>query len=534
MSTSKRGKCNTQVEPLETLQGYTVPALVHARALRFPHCLALSASAGRDRRDRLTYRQLAIRMDAMARGLTELGLVAGERIAVFLTNDNGRECILTALGALACGAVIVPLNTRGSDEELSHALELVDPKFVVCAESAARRMAKSAPRARLLIINLEEGTPDYEAWPDPEHQRSGRQPERLDDPDALACLLFTSGTTARAKAVMTSHRTMIATGLCCSLALGLSSGDLYQGAFPFFTSSALNLACMSCWVIGAGLVLEGTVDSAERLRLIQREGTTFYHGVPSVLNFMLQEEERGGYELGGLRRIANGGAPMPADLVRRIAERWPWADQIQIYGLTESGPTGSVLKPDEIVHKAGSVGQAMPFCRLDVVGKDGASLPAGEPGEIAITGPGVAVGYFRNLPATAAVFHGRRVLTGDVGWLDEDGFLFFADRKKDVINRGGLKIASVAVESALYAHPAVHEAAVVGVPHVGLGEDVAACVVLHANSEVDRETLVRHCAARLADYSVPRKWLFLDELPKNPMGKVLKTELRAMFERNLR
>jgi acyl-CoA synthetase (AMP-forming)/AMP-acid ligase II len=472
-------------------------------------------------------------MDAMARGLTELGLVAGERIAVFLTNDNGRECILTALGALACGAVIVPLNTRSSDEELSHALELVDPKFVVCAESAARRMAKSAPRARLLIINLEEDTPDYEAWPDPEHQPSGRQPERLDDPDVLACLLFTSGTTARAKAVMTSHRTMIATGLCCSLALGLSSDDLYQGAFPFFTSSALNLACMSCWVIGAGLVLEGAVDSAERLRLIQREGTTFYHGVPSVLNFMLQEEERGGYELGGLRRIANGGAPMPADLVRRIAERWPWADQIQIYGLTESGPTGSVLKPDEIVHKAGSVGQAMPFCRLDVVGKDGASLPAGEPGEIAITGPGVAVGYFRNVPATDAVFHGRRVLTGDVGWLDEDGFLFFADRKKDVINRGGLKIASVAVESALYAHPAVHEAAVVGVPHVGLGEDVAACVVLHANSEVDRETLVRHCAARLADYSVPRKWLFLDELPKNPMGKVLKTELRAMFERNL-
>ncbi|WP_342641033.1 class I adenylate-forming enzyme family protein [Rhodoligotrophos ferricapiens] len=505
---------------------YTIPQLMKARAQLFPTRLALSAQSGAGR-DRLTYRQLAQRMDAMAQELAALGLTRGERIGVFLTNDHGRECILTALGAFALGAVVVPFNTRASDDELTHAITLTSPRMIVTDSRSRTRMGQLAPSARLLVVDADGAGAGDAPWPEPEQQGSGAELSYADDPDTLACLHFTSGTTARSKAVMHSHRTMIAAGLCCGSALGLTADDLYQGAFPFFTSSALNIACMSCWVQGAGLILEGHLDNERRLRLIETEATSFYHGVPSVLNFMLQEYTKGGYDLRSLRRVANGGAAMPIELMRRIGEAWPWVDQVQIYGLTESGPSGTVLGPADLERKAGSVGHAMPYTEIAVVNERGEPLPPGETGEIAITGPAVAMGYYENAEATAMAFSGRRVLTGDVGRLDEDGFLFFGDRKKDVINRGGLKIASVAVESVLYTHPAVREAAVVAVPHPNLGEDVAACVVLVPGQAVDKEVLARHCAAQLADYAVPRRWLFLEALPKNPMGKVLKTELRA-------
>lgn len=508
---------------------HTIPQLIAAQAKAFPTRLALSTQSG-DRRDRLSYSQLAQRMDALARSFAELGLGRGCRVGVFLTNDNGRECVLTALGCFAIGAVVVPLNTRASDEELGHAIVLTGPRVIVTDPSSCARMRQLAPDALLLVVDRQgDHNHGERSWPDPELVHPAADYVPVDDPDALACLHFTSGTTAKSKAVMHSHSTMIAAGLCCSTALGITHDDIYQGAFPFFTSSALNIACMSCWVQGAGLVLEGRLDNEARLRLIETEATSYYHGVPSVLNFMLQEYRKGGYDLRGLRRVANGGAAMPVELMRRIGEAWPWVDQVQIYGLTESGPAGTVLRPDRLEAKSGSVGCAMPWCKVEVVDDEGKTVPAGQTGEIAITGPAVAVGYFGDPAATAKAFSGRRVLTGDVGYLDEDGFLFFSDRKKDVINRGGLKIASVAVESVLYTHPAVREAAVVAVPHAHLGEDVAACVVLLPGESVSEDELARHCAAKLADYSVPRRWLFLEELSKNPMGKVLKTELRAKF-----
>ncbi len=521
-------------ETLGELRSYTVPLLLEARARQFPHRLALSASSVRGVRERLTYAQLVLRMNAVARGFAQLGVASGDRVAVYLTNDLGRECILTALGTMALGAVVVPLNTRASDDELSHALQLVQPRRIVTDLASSERISTLMSADTLIVVDSGNQASLFDAWPEPEREPAATRPDYPEDPDLLACLLFTSGTTARAKAVMHTHRTMIATGLCCGSALELTTADLYQGAFPFFTSSALNLACMSCWVRGAGLVLEGRVDNAERLHLVAREGTTYYHGVPSVLNFMLQEYGRGDYDLTRLRRVAYGGAAMPQDFTHRIASTWPWADQVQTYGLTESGPTGSVLRPDEMMSKADSVGRAMPFCKLQVVDDSGEPLPPGNTGEIAIRGPGVAVGYYRNPEASAKAFSGDRVLTGDIGRLDEDGFLYFGDRKKDVINRGGLKIASVAVENVLYQHPSVQEAAVVAVSHRDLGEDVAACVVLNSELEAAGDELSAYCAVKLADYEVPRRWLFLTELPKNPLGKVLKTELRELLEKTQR
>lgn len=513
------------------LLSLAVPELLRRRARDWPHRLALSAASARGHRDRLSYRQLVHRMEALGRALARCGLQESDRIAVLLGNDAGRECILTALGALAIGAVVAPLNTRYVEEELAHALDLVAPRMIVTTADRSASLHRLCPRAVVLIVGASEGrTAHGRPWPEPECEPPGPPPATAPSSELLGCLLFTSGTTARSKAVMHTHRTMIATGLCCGNALGLTSGDLYQGAFPFFTSSALNLGCMSSWVSEAGFVFEEPLDNARRLQLVATEGTTFYHGVPSIINFMLQEYEKGGYELRSLRRVAYGGAAMPAEIIERIAQTWPWLEQAQIYGLTESGPTGSVLAPGDVMRKIGSVGRAMPGCRIRVLNDDGSEVArSGVAGEVAIAGPAIAKGYYKDPNATKAAFADDEVRTGDVGFLDEDGFLYFTDRKKDMINRGGLKIASVKVESVLYRHPDVREAAVIAVPHADLGEDVAACIVVRDGAALTASALAAFCDGKLADYEAPRRWLLLDELPKNPMGKILKTELRRML-----
>lgn len=513
--------------PLRLPDASTVPELLRNGARHYPDQLALSARSIAGIRLRRSYRELARDMDGAAAELASLGLTAGDRAASFLTNDAGYEFVMTALGAIALGAIVVPFNTRASDEDIRHAFALTDPALVVVEASNAKRLRGLAPPETRLVVAGEGifATGPGEARSDLETGSAIAAP-RADD---VAALLFTSGTTARSKAVMASHATMIASGACCAAALGLRRGDVYQAGFPVFTSAALNIACMACWVAGAGFVLESVLDNEGRLAAIDAEGPSVYHGVPSVLGFMLESFDPERHNLSGLRRIVSGGAALPPDLAARLAATCPHAELVQIYGLTESGPTGTVLAPEEAEMGRGSIGRAMPGCMVEVLGEDGQAVEIGRTGEIAITGPGVAVGYFRDPEATRRTFSGRRVLTGDVGRLDASGFLHFGDRKKDVINRGGLKIASVAVEDALHAHPAVGEAAVVAVPHAKLGEDVGAAVVFRRGQWADEAELCSHCAALLADYAVPRRWLILDHLPRNPMGKVLKNELRTLF-----
>ncbi|MFG1293358.1 class I adenylate-forming enzyme family protein [Xanthobacter versatilis] len=508
----------------------TVPELLRLRAREAPNRLALSAHSASGHRDRLTYAQLVERMEAMARGLARLGLGRGDRVAVLLGNEAGRECILTALGALRLGAAVVPLNTRYADEELAHALALVEPAAVVTTAEGAGRLARLAPALHTLVVEGAQIDTETSLWPEPEREPPGIAPHDPADGSLLACLLFTSGTTARAKAVMHDHRSMIGAGLSCSAALGLSEADLYQGGWPFFTSSGLNLGCMSSWVAGGGFVFEEPLDNGGRLRLVARERSTFLHGVPSVIHFMIEEYAKGAYDVSSLRRVGYGGSAMPAEVIRRINAAWPGVEQVQIYGMTESGPAGARLEPADMWRKHGSVGVAMPHCEIAIVDEAAAPLPAGATGEILIRGPGVGKGYFRNPEATQAAFRAGGILTGDVGHLDPEGYLYFTDRKKDVINRGGLKIASVAVEQVLYRFPGVLEAAVVAIAHPHLGEDVAACIVPQPGVHLDLDEIARFCADKLADYERPRRWLVLDALPKNPMGKVLKTELRQRFE----
>ena len=512
------------------IQGLTVPALLRRQATAYRFKLALSAPSWRGHRDRLAYGQLAQRMTTMADALYARGLRAGDRVALFLANTAAREGVLTALGCWDLGATVAPLNVRASDEELTHAIALVDPSLIVTQTSDAARLRTLHAGVRLLVL---DGVGDDEAWPDPETTFTpvSTSVPRNTDPGALSCLLFTSGTTARAKAVMHSHYSQLHAGFAVGAALGLRDTDTYQGAWPLFTSSVLNMACMASWVVGAGVVLEpNTLDNAGRLRLIAAENTSFYHGVTAPLHFMIDEYARGHYDLSGVRRIGYGGAVMPREVIDKFRKRLPWVDQIHIWGMTETGPAGTYLPSWYLPRKAGCIGMPMPGCAVRVIDDTGAPVAMGEVGEIAFSGPSMALGYFRSDAATAEAFVDGWVRTGDLGRIDDEGHLHFVDRKKDIVNRGGLKIASAAVEEVLHRYPGVIEAAVVAVPHSGLGEDVAACVVFTPDTHPDLDDLRAFCARHLADYARPRHWYVLAALPKNPMGKVLKRDLRASIQ----
>lgn len=518
------------LEPIDPMLTLTVPELLRRRAAEYPTHVALSARSACGWRDRLTYAQLVDRMECMAAEFAALGLEPGDRVALLLGNEAGRECFLSSLGALRLGAVVSPLNTRQAADDLAYCLELIGPRFVITDARGAERVAAANPDLAILMVGPDVPT-GRRAWPDPDRSTRPQTSTVAEptDPDTLGVILFTSGTTARSKGVMHSHRTMIGTGLCCSRALGLRAGDLYQGGWPFFTSSGLNLGGMSSWVAGAGLVFEEPLDNAGRLRLIAREQSTFYHGVPSVIHFIIDEYDPRDHDVRSLQRVGYGGSAMPTEVVLRIAERWPHVEQVEIFGMTESGPTGTVLPPTERLKRFGTVGGAMPFCEVKVIGPDGQAVPNGETGEIHVAGPAVAMGYWRNPEATAEAFAHGGICTGDMGHFDADGFLHYTDRRKDVINRGGLKIASVSVEDVLYRHPDIKEAAVIAIPHPALGEDVGACLVPKPGHVIDIEDVARFCVDHLADYARPRTWRVLAELPRNPMGKVLKRELRDLF-----
>jgi acyl-CoA synthetase (AMP-forming)/AMP-acid ligase II len=526
------------------IHGITIPALLRRQAEQHRFKLALSAPSHRGYRDRLSYAQLVHRMSAMAQGLHACGLRHGQRVGLLLSNKAAREAVLTALGCWQLGIAVAPLNGKASDEELRHAVELIDPAMLVVANALDVQRLASLGLGHIPTLRLDgpEGAPS--TWPEPENRVAA--PVQVDchiSPQDLSCLLFTSGTTARSKAVMHTHQSQLHAGLAIGGAMGLTANDTYQGAFPIFTSSAWNLACMSAWVYGAGVVLEEDgLDNGARLRLIHAECTSVYHGVPALLHFLVDEFARGGYDARCVRRLGYGGAPMPIEVMDKFAHHWPHVDQVHIWGMTETGPAGTALPNWMLPRLAGAVGIPQAGCSIRILSEASEEkltaqdkqtvlrdASPGEVGEIAFAGLSAALGYFRNPDASAKTFVDGWVLTGDLGRIDREGVLHYVDRKKDVINRGGLKISSAAVEDAIYRCPGVAEVAVVAIPHPKLGEDVAACIVPKDSTSFDLEAVQAVCASLLAENAIPRQWTVFASLPKNAMGKVLKQELRMQL-----
>lgn len=438
-----------------------------------------------------TYAALESRAARSAGRLRELGVETGDRVAVRL--PNGPDFVGVWLGALRLGAIVVPLNPLLAQREIEERRRISQARFFVDAWDG---LGGAVP--------------------------ADAEPVARDDGDP-AVILFTSGTSGRAKGAVLTHGSIRAAADAASAALALSPVDVVLGAAPFSHVLGQTTGLVATLSAGASVAIVERFEADATLRLMNETRTTILLGVPTMC-IALCEAARAAAELPPIRIAHVGGAPVPLEVAQDF-ERAFGGEVYEGYGLTEMSGIATTYLPGQ-PRKPGSVGMPLTTTEMRVVGADGAVLPADEPGEVQFRGPSVIPGYWEDDEATTAALSVNGWLsTGDIGYVDGDGYLFLVDRKKDVIIRGGYNVLPREVEEVLHSHPSVLEVAVVGVPHPTLGEEVAAFVMARPGSGADAEALRAHAREHLAAYKYPRHVLLVESLPKGPTGKILKREI---------
>ncbi len=441
----------------------------------------------------ITYEELGRRADAATALLVERGVEPGDRVALML--PNGPAFVAATLATWRLGAILVPLNGLLAPPEVEARLEASSPR-VFLRDTA----------------ELEAGA---EAVGEPVERESA-------DP---AVILFTSGTSGRPKGAILTHGSLLAAARNCSDALELGPSDVVLGAAPFSHVLGLATGVLSTLLSGSAIAVVQRFEAETTLALMTETQTTILLGVPTMC-IALCQAARSAKRLPPVRIAHVGGAAVPVEVAKDF-ERTFGGEVYEGYGLTElSGIATTYVRGQ--TPKPGSVGMPLAGTELRIVSLTGEPLPAGEVGEAQFRGPSVIPGYWEDPESTAeAIDHDGWLSTGDLGYVDEDGYLFLVDRRKDLILRGGYSVYPREVEEALYAHPDVLEAAVVGVPDEALGEEVAAIVVARPGASPTPDEIRAWAKQRVAAYKYPRHVVFVDELPKGPTGKILKRAIDA-------
>jgi fatty-acyl-CoA synthase len=490
---------------------------------------------------RLTYAQLDAQSSALAAALHELGIEEGDRIA--LTLPNWTEFVVTTFAAAKLGAVIVPLNPKYTTPELQYMLRHSETVAVVTAENwegidyLARfeGFLTSLPDLQYVISVGEE-----DLWYDDRIYQfedlvssgEGRDFPRRSGISAgeVFAILYTSGTMGKPKGVALSHENLLASACATADALGLGADDVVAGVQTLFNAFGLGVGLLGTMTAGASLVLQEGQDPETALQTVEREKVSVLHGVPTSFVMALREPTLADRQLGALRTGIVAGAPVPEDLLGRIQRGLVQGVQVG-YGLTEAGELVALTRADDPPAKrSGTVGRPLPEVEIRVLDVDGSTLPVESVGEVAVRGPGVMKGYYRQPGETAQVFTDDGFfLTGDLGMMDEEGYLHILGRRKEMIIRGGFNVYPREVEDRLHAHPAVLDVAIVGLPDEILGEVACACIVPVEGAIVTGHEIKEFCREVLADYKVPDLVRFLDGFPMTGSGKVRRVELARMI-----
>jgi acyl-CoA synthetase (AMP-forming)/AMP-acid ligase II len=473
-----------------------------------------------------TYGDMAERAAALAGGLAENGVGAGD--VVGLLSYNCPEFLETLFAANYLGAIAMPINWRLAPPEVRYILAHSEARALVCDEAlveTADDAIDGMDRAPIRAC-VEASAPD--GWCTlAELRASAHRVKRVAAAaDDVHRLMYTSGTTGHPKGVMITHANLAWKNLAHITEFGFSSSDLGLACGPLYHVGALDLTTTSLVAAGATIIIHRAFDAAAVVDELERSRVTTVWLAPAMINAIMALDGVEERDLSSVRVVVNGGEKMPIPLIERIQSAFPSAWFADAYGLTETVSGDTFLDRHNIVTKLGSVGRPCVYLDLEIWDEHGKSLPAGERGEIVLRGPKVFKGYWRDPDATATAFAGGWFHTGDIGVRDDDGFLYIVDRLKDMIVSGGENIAGSEVERVLYEHDAIQEAAVVGRPDDRWGEVPVAFVALRPRVEVDADELIEHCRARLARFKVPREITFVEALPRNPSGKVLKRELR--------
>lgn len=460
---------------------------------------------------RLSYRDLAREAAGVAGQLTELGVVPGDRVAILLY--NGWRFAAGYFGIQLCGAVAVLVNTRFTAPEIEHVLTDSGARLVLTDDEFAVRL----PAGVVAVLE----TPEPREIP-------AVAPGTLRDPQEVAQLLYTSGTTGRPKGSMQTHANLLFNAGTVRERLGAGPGERTLIAAPMFHATGVVSQFVGFIAAGGSCVLIPYFHAQPVLDLLVKERITFFAGVAAMLRLLLAQDGAATADLSALRLVVLGGSPVPADFPREVTERLPGIVLANVWGLTEATSIVTYVDGGDYLSHSWSVGKAVAGVEL------GISVDGARPrdlrnrvGELCVRGPVVTAGYWRNPEATKESFADGWLYTGDVGSIDDDGYVRVLDRLKDMIIRGGENIYSLEVETALATHPDVAEVAVIGVPDPVLDERVRAVVVPRAGSAPTISALAAHAAERLADYKVPVEYRFVAELPRNASGKVLKRSLAA-------
>jgi long-chain acyl-CoA synthetase len=484
--------------------------------------------------ERYTFAEHFRRAARFARALhADLGVRPGDRVAIAMRNLP--EWSVAFWGAAAAGAVVVPLNAWWTGPELAYGLSDSGAKVVVVDDDRNDRIAPHRPD--LPGLQVIAGRAEFNAIA--EGSGDDGLPDVTIDPDDDATIFYTSGTTGQPKGALGTQR-----NICTNLInLGFTnaragarsgkqpSAERTQNAMllsvPLFHATGCHSILVANTAVGGKLVMMHKWDPERALELIERERLTTFGGVPAMVWQVLDSPDFERRDTSSVRSVSYGGAPAPPELVRRINEHFPAASPGNGYGLTETSSMTTYNAGADYLAHPDSVGVPVPVCDVKVVDDVGTDLGIGTTGELWIKGPNVVKGYWGKPEATAISFTDGWLHTGDVARIDDEGFVYIVDRAKDMVIRGGENVYCVEVEGALFEHSDVIDAAVIGVPHRVLGEEVGAVVQLRPGTTTTEEDLAAFLRQRLAGFKVPAHWWFVGEpLPRNAAGKVLKRELR--------
>jgi steroid-24-oyl-CoA synthetase len=474
------------------------------------------------------------------------GVENGDRVAIAMRNFP--EWSVAFWAAAAAGAVVVPLNAWWTGEELHYGLADSGSQVLICDQQRADRISPYCtylPDLRTTVV-ARASTRDVPLGMLPYEDVLGEVPADVDlpdvglQPDDDATIFYTSGTTGRPKGALGTHRNICTNPISLlyvnarnALRAGTqgdpssSSPNAYLLSVPLFHATGCHSILVTNTLVGGKLVMMQRWEAGRALELIERERITNFGGVPTMVMQVLDHPDFDRRDTSSVRSVGYGGAPAPPDLVRRIKAHFPGGSASNGYGLTETSSLSTMIAGADYEAKPDSVGPPVPVVAVRVVDPEGNEVPVGDIGELWIQGPNVVKGYWGKPEATAATFSEGWLHTGDIARLDEDGFVYIVDRAKDMLIRGGENVYCVEIEGVLHEHAAVADAAVIGIPHPVLGEEVGAIVYLRPGKSASAADIQEHVASRLAGFKVPVQVWFSDQpLPRNPAGKILKRQLR--------
>jgi len=512
--------------PANLICRITLGDCLRRSARRYPKKVALV-----DGEKRITYEELNRQANQFGHALLNLGLNKADKVVYIGTNRS--ELLIVFFGAAKAGMVFVPINPAMKPAELKYAIDHVDAKAVVVDEkfvSALNRLKPDLKKVDHFIAVSGSPNKDIEmhSFAALLNENAAEEVEVLIADRDPVQILFTGGTTAFPRAAVLTHLSVIMS--CCSTALDFKGGynDILLVALPLFHVALLNGATRIIMLGGTNVILE-RVDITEILKVIDREKVTTLVLLSPMYRAMLDHPDFQKFDLSSLKNCFYFGAVMPKSFLKECREKI-CPNFVSEFGQTEMSPCATTFKPQDQIRKRGSLGNSGVFVEIGVMDEEGNLLPPGQLGEFVYRSPHVMEGYYQDAESNEAAFRYGWFHSGDLGYLDEDGYVYFVDRKKDMIKTGGENVASIEVEKVIYQDERVQEVHVIGLPHERWVEAITAVVLPRPAAVITKEEIISHCKRHLADYKVPKSAIFVENFPRSSTGKALKYQLRKQFQ----